>query len=320
MATHQEPMSTFAVLPFELHREILQKMKRSDLFPLITVSRSFQHEAERLIWNEISISSPLRFDSFCSHLLSNGGSRLAICIHRFHIFYAASSNMYRAALAPSLARCFELMVNLDKFSIWSYTPIGVLPSCGTLFDNVTFQLTILICDFACDHHFASFLEKQPLISVLSSTYQSPSYNQSRNHPFSSFCLSPDALPELAWLTVREPSAAKVFIPDRPVSRLSHNDIFGMFKPLDDIEYLALSACPISILEVTMGFTRSALKALPRVVPNLEHLAFVDLTLMSVSPGLRLPPMHSVYCAFTSRQMNGYFFYPNSDLSIASDLT
>jgi hypothetical protein len=44
-------------LPVELYREISQYLKRDDLLSLVVVSRNFQVEAERLLYEIIAIDS-----------------------------------------------------------------------------------------------------------------------------------------------------------------------------------------------------------------------------------------------------------------------
>jgi hypothetical protein len=152
-------------LPLELYRPVIGELDRRTLFQLLLVSRRFQAEAERRIYQTVSLCGPLS-------LIEDGCKRLLAKPHLFPyvlwLFIEEPGWSTHSILQPlrfqgRLSAVLEGLSNLIGLDISVDEKHKSWRVCGSLFTNVQFQLRFLRCPFDLDADFALFLENQPKI-------------------------------------------------------------------------------------------------------------------------------------------------------------
>lgn len=129
--------STQAHLPIEIHRQIfLQLNKKRDLCLLAIVSRTFQLEAERILYHTVDLtgSRPPAVFGFCHTVEQH--SRKARYV-RSLCFPSSTPTGHRQKVAAA----FRAMVNLKEFTLARPGPVGIAGKLKPwMFDECTFSL------------------------------------------------------------------------------------------------------------------------------------------------------------------------------------
>jgi hypothetical protein len=217
-------------LPVELYRCIAENADRAGLRALLTVSRVFQFEAERLLYRRFSPSDSI--DDICQHLLA---------IPRFWPLIQHAKILIRDDDVVDrdwehLASIFPKLVNLvvlefiERRELFDGEPI----ECGNMFQGSTFQLRSLSCHFTLDPEFCEFLQTQRSITYFNwYPYEGPLYEG----PSGDFPI--DALPILGALDAgiddgaNDPEIIPAILVGRPVTHVRGNWRLGLayFTPV-----------------------------------------------------------------------------------------
>jgi hypothetical protein len=283
-------------LPYELNRPIFESLGRKELFKVVTVSRHFQFEGERLIYRDIS----LRSNSYQvrSDLRDLYGTR------RFHHYIQSlllesvdEDVETEMGLPPVFS--YELASLLEKLTALVFLSISFVRDgiydwnfCGNVFRHCKFRRRRFRCDLALDSDLQAFLAKQPEITEW---IWSPKVKRTTRLPAST-------LPNLSALYVDSMSLdyevdAPMLVSTRPVT---HFGWYGQRLPPDLILCLSVSAPHLRVLFLGQFhfMEGSVLAEIADFFPNLEGLARVDYkevrtrhSLLRIFPSTRISPYY-----------------------------
>jgi hypothetical protein len=263
-------------LPFELYNPIVEHLYRDDLLRVLVVSRAFQIEAERLLYDRIVIDASSNDDKrrniprLCSGLLSI--PRIwpyvrEVCILEIKV---------ESTVISSVAGLLEKSTNLDVLDVRD--GFNEWPSCGDLFKNCSFQLNRLTCHFQLDKDFVSFLDSQKSLDKFEWVPRSVIH---RPHTFT-FCeLPPSALQNLrvySFLGEGDPTMGNI-LHDRPIGHFRTSN-FMPNRP-DLLRDLKLSRCTLKSLNLFFHVDATYFCLVTEAFPRLEYLAIVDLTIPTI---------------------------------------
>jgi hypothetical protein len=253
-------------LPLELHGAIAEKVVLDDtdtwdtttLLALAQVSRAFQLESERLLYQNITLDTHPRLVKFCRTIRDIPRFRqfvfsLIINVH-WHGMRVTTSYF------PLLSLTLRRLTNLTTL---------LFPACaaeyGSVLRNCTFQLRRFTCAFNFDDAFASFLANQHELIGL--------HYQNKVLPCPK--ISPNTLPRLTVLDchIRQCELVTTLYPHRPISHLRVDHDIGL-RVLDK---LGLSSVPLLGLSLVGTCPKpDTLNVLPEVAPDLEYFGDMHL--------------------------------------------
>lgn len=236
---HRFPLSSSPLRRMEFSREVYSLIvkhvsTRAGLLTLCTVSRRFQLEAQRALYNTLHLHGPSRIIAVC-RLLSNT-PRLSLLVEALSLFlredHPSNSDSEddddsdeSGAESAALPHDFWQVVasalrKLDKMRFFSvhFEQLQETAQAWILSDS-KFQLQTFHCDFEWDQHLASFLRTQPeIVDLYLADYR-------KDVVLGLPCAEPDArppirvLPRLSFLECTFSEAAVVLVPGRPVMRV-----------------------------------------------------------------------------------------------------
>lgn len=198
---------------------------RSDLIALSTVSKRFQQEAERSLYNTLHLRGHSRIMRVC-HLLSST-PRLSVLVEALSIFVAEDASdddseeedePYESAPIPdgfwqAVAAAFRAVDKLRFLSVYFEQTADTAHA--WVLNDCRFQLRTFHCDFEWDQHMAGFLRAQHEISDLCLADFRKDVKLSRP-PAPTGALP---LPKLSILECTFSEAAMCLVPGRPVVRV-----------------------------------------------------------------------------------------------------
>jgi hypothetical protein len=263
------PSNMVVALPVELYRSVAQGVDRKGLFRLVKVSRAFQFESERLIYQRITFLFSKQVIQGCRHLLKT--PRFWGYIQRLELLHASQEDMHSqwtAGFQQLIGRFLAKLTNLVELSIIAFPGDLKWRSCGTLFRNCRFQLLMLRCSFVLDNHFDSFLKTQRSLITLE---WSPGF-------VSSYRLSPKAAPNLAAIAFHGSqfnAAPWEAFAHCPITHVLWGSPKPERTPLAFVSMASLKAVKI------FGPSLEILTALVASSPGLEYLGIIDYTAVEV---------------------------------------
>ncbi|KAI0698115.1 hypothetical protein BC835DRAFT_1269370 [Cytidiella melzeri] len=202
---------------------------RSDLLSLCVVSKRFQKEAERALYNTLQLRGKTRTVSICDVLSYT--PRLAFLVEALSIFVdsgnehqddeasggseTCSESSYSDEFWSKVAAALRQTVKMRFFSV--YLERVEDTSLSWILDGCTFQLHTFHSDFEWDSHLETFLDSQ---IVLRDLYVADYRNLGSSD--TSHVAMDNTRPSLPALSVLECTfceAAVALVPGRPVLRL-----------------------------------------------------------------------------------------------------
>jgi hypothetical protein len=256
---------SIGVFPVELYGTIAENVDRVDLLRLVTVSRGFQIEAERLLHRQVPHKwrSSHELDRFCERIL--GLPRFwPLIIHLSLAFLPEDRiNDEQDGTRSRLTAVFQKLKNLTVLEFFGYLDPGPEPmACGHFFKGSDFQLRSLSCQFPLDKHFSDFLQSQPrLLHFGWFSKWEPSVDFPQN-----------ALPVLGSLKLEHFATthsriAPFIASGRPITHFSTSQAYCDISILQSLD---LCAMPLQALEMIPS--PGILQPLPKLFPKLEYLA------------------------------------------------
>jgi hypothetical protein len=258
-------------LPPELYREIIEYLNQDDILTLVLVSRTFQAEAERLLFGKIMIDSnpydPAKRDvvKHCTRLIA-----LPRIWPLVRWVYIRRISKGRASLevVSRVADLLEKLTNVTKLHVRD--PGNAWPLCGKLFRGCSFRLRYLSCHFLLDKDFASFLDSQPSLYEFewAPLYDLDSRTSQR------YELPPSTLPLLAiYLSVGKEIRTDDILPGRPIAHFRGYNLGR--RATEVLHDLVRSIVPLKSLHIH-PMDADFLCLLPVAFPFLEYLGPVNL--------------------------------------------
>jgi hypothetical protein len=282
-----------SLLP-ELCRFIVtHNIDRPTLVSLLTASRVFQHEAERIIYRSIELKD-VEIDAACTSLLATPRFlNLVKCLNLTCNWGKDQDRSLVMSFKPRLASLLKPLTNLvvleiiEPGSMISRNDFGSpWRNCENLFRGSGFQLQRLRCQFILDNDFARFLERQPMICWMDWSPNSPPTSQ----------LADDALHCLRTLRNTfisgELESLRAVVVGRPVSNIS--GILLSRMPL--LQSLRSCIVPLKTLDFA-NFKADDLKALPDLFPQLEHLSWIRYTEGGIDRLVPVEPAAALYLSW-----------------------
>jgi hypothetical protein len=269
-------------LPLELYRPICENLDRNTLLNLTIISRSFQIEAERLLYQGVSLHNSLfKARKRCKHLLST--PRFLGLVQHLHIpdlawgdilggYYGREGEreMTVVSFVELLAPLLAQLPNLLGLTIRP-PPNQAATICVALAQRCTFRLRFLRCNFVPNPEFLSFLTNQTSIRELEWIVGPLEASQ--------LVLPSGALPNLTILTLNSADADDVwtqFLAGRSVTRLQCSSL-----SLSPARYgRGLFAAPLKGLHVSTGITGN-FGFLAQMCPSLEYLGYITSDVATV---------------------------------------
>jgi hypothetical protein len=252
-------------LPVELYRPIFEGVERCELFKLVTVSRISQLEAERLVWRHIKITQLYKgIERICHCLLKI--PRVWRQIEHLEIHQDGSTFVEETGV-PTLNALLRKLGNLKALGVEGGR--GWIPA---VFQNCTFRLRSLRCDFRFDSELVRFLENQPWIVE---------FDWNASHSANEDDLLPSStLPNLTVLTVKERhyrSFPAEIISNRPITHFRTDT-----RRPELIQNLLSVSAPVKALHIgPVDFDQFL--SIANMFPLLEYLSTVNLHVTNVSP-------------------------------------
>lgn len=274
----------------EAHHLIVRYVgTRKDLLTLCTVSKRFQKEAERALYDTLHLRGHERTLNMCQLLAST--PRLSTLVDALSICVVGDETEgsddeqdppvpeeYWDAVAAALGRTTKLrFLNIcfeqggDTEQAW-------------VFDNCTFQLQTLHCDLAWDDHLSTFLDTQ---TELSDLYLADFRTSSEPTPSTESLV----IPKLSVLECTFIDAAAALVPGRPVVRVktcfSRSRVEDKRTELRELfSKLRLSRKPLRALDIgdesyTPQFSLELLNMATRSFPNSTHLRYLGTLVLPV---------------------------------------
>lgn len=213
------------------HRIVRHVGTRTDLLSLCSVSKRFQKESERALYNTLHLRGYTRSASLCRLLSST--PRLSALVEALSLFITEDGQEdddeddSSEGSAPSVSSSF-----LDEYwdtvaaALQHTTKLRFLSvyfehvndtAHARVLDGCSFQLHTFHCDFEWDTHLAIFLGTQDLLADLYlADYRSEG---ELHHSSGSSAPSPPPLPKLSFLECTFSEAAIALVPGRPVVRV-----------------------------------------------------------------------------------------------------
>lgn len=283
-------VSVIAMVPIEMYRNVFRFIGNQDLTALSRVSRSFQYEAEHILYDFVDLTlgnHRMRIVSWCNAVISV--ERRAHRVHtlRFPAHLPILSGVGLLAELPNdetvqkmVAHAFSVTVNLEHLLIFGHSTIRVAQSASINISTLA-SCTFSLSSFAgqalgsTTQEQIDFLLKHPNIK-----YWVPT------EPFlqSIESLPQDMLPHLRETMLVRPSFTKA-LKNRPLEALvlmfisaSHSRTIG----LEAIKPLAFMGDTLHTLEYTHGSlgmdwsTADLIDTLSRTTPNLRTLTLKSL--------------------------------------------
>lgn len=282
--------------PEVLHLIIRNVTTRNDLVTLSFVSKRFQKEAERALYNTLHLRGHERTMAVCRVLSST--SRVSTLVEAISIFVgdhkppeSSSDESDEEEDAPedppvpgeywfAVASALKQTKRLRFLSVY-FEQIGDAAQAWVL-DGSAFQLETFHCDFEWDRHLADFLHSQ---SHLSDLYLSDYRNTTGTKPPPNRpacphnCTSAPStlpIPALSILECTFSEAAAALVPGRPVVRvktcLSRSQEDEKRKEMQDlVAQLVLSCVPLQALDLAdESYTEDFSLELARHVGSLAN--------------------------------------------------
>jgi hypothetical protein len=250
-------------LPSELYEQIGHEMAPDSLRRLVTISRPFQAEAERVLFSHVIIRK-----SSAQPLLEaleglSATPRFWPLIHEVTYAHISRSKDEVERPLPLLASFLERLPGLSVLTIASQPLFRIVG--GKVLRNCHFQLRTLRCPFILDGDFASFLSTQQ--SLVEFDWSVGVVWTLGNK------LQGSALPALSVLVLRTSfhSQLRAIIPGRNISHikcLSH----GYRQPFRVIDELKGSNVPIRSLYIPTARSID-LAAAQSAFPSLEYFGY-----------------------------------------------
>jgi hypothetical protein len=277
-------------LPVELYRSIAESLvkegdRRFEFKPasyasvklLLTVSKSFQVEAERLIWRVVCLESHHDGDIIllCDHILSIPRVWPYIkcfrLVNRDRFQYGIKAkfgiNPPHPQTVDFLASLLRKLANL----VFLEMTLGLWKS-GSLLKNMPFRLRIFLLDCALDDDMLLFLNQQPSITEWRVDFEESQLAD----------LPTTTLPNLAVINI--PFGNETVVKGRPITHV-------YARTAASLRTLTLSTMPLKTLVVDFVVNTPILETITELFPALESFSPLDCTAANVSD-ISLVGIHS----------------------------
>lgn len=289
----------------ELSKEAYQLIvkhtgNKSDLCSLARVSKSFQHAAERALYNTLYMHDPAATASLCDLLTTH--DRLSILVEALTVFAEADEGL-PDAYWHTLARVLRKTVRLRFFNLH----IDGASAHAWILDGCLFRLRTFHCDLEWDTDLISFLNGQHDLDDL---YIADFDSHEHPHSPSQSSLDRHSLRALSTLECSFSEAVRALVPGRPVVRLktcfSRQQVPEKKEELSQLlTSLRQSSAPVRSLDLAdSSYTEDfSLTILADIVKWLPDLRYLGTLVLPVGKEVNfLYPVASVYHLFD-------FFFP-----------
>ena len=291
----------------EAHHLIVRHVgNRRDLLTLCRVSKRFQKEAERALYNTLHLRGYQHTIAMCRLLAST--PRLSALVVALSIFvtddgsYQSDDSDQEGSPVPddyweAVAAALRHTKRLSYLNI--YFEEANDTSQAWVLDGCTFKLRTFHCDFEWDTHLSSFLDTQSELSDLYlADYRRDSSNDMSAPNF-------PRLPKLSILECAFTDGVAALVPGRPVLRVktcfSRPRVDEKRKELNELlAKLTLSRKQLRALDLadesyTVEFTFELLSSTINVLSAFNHLRYLGTLVLPVNGDqVRAPSFNPKY--------------------------
>jgi hypothetical protein len=253
-------------LTIDLYRPIFDEVTTlRDLAILARVSRTAQRDAEKVLYQSVTVGSPDEVVVFCKRVCSVArfGPYIRSFVADFDLRYPTLVlRSFFTVWAAALRKMSGLLHLAMPTSTWLGFPHA--RSCAQMFHGCTFQLQTLKTFYLFDDQFLSFISTQPNLRLLQFLREDPNL---------SFTIPDDVVPHLRVLNVDYSSQVGFqFFRTRPITHMRILDIAsGRVDRSHTPPMPTLKALKIRTIDAD-----PILETLPDLVPELELLSGIGI--------------------------------------------